>query len=127
MPIQDFLGIPYRLNGRDRSGTDCLGLVLMYLRSLGLNPPDGDGRPIGPDWRREAEARISAWLSQHARRVNQPAAGDIAVFRLPGGTMHLGVMADGQNVLHVLEDKPSMLTPLPRCHRLVGLYRLTNG
>lgn len=97
----------------------------MYLRSIGLDPPDGDGRPIDADWRRDAESRISAWLSQHARPVNQPAAGDIAVFRLRGGTMHLGVMADGQNMLHILEDRPSMLSPLSRCHHLVGLYRLT--
>ncbi len=125
MPIQDFLGIPYRLNGRDRSGTDCLGLVLMYLRSLGLNPPDGDGLPIHADWRRGAEKRIRSWMAEHARRVDEPAGGDIAVFRMADGTMHLGVMADAKNVLHVLEDRPSMLTPLRRIRRwLVGVYRL---
>jgi len=125
MAIEEFLGIPYQLNGRDRSGTDCLGLVIQYLWSIGRTPPDGDGQPIDADWRREAEPRIMAWLSQHTHRVTVPAPGDIAVFRLPGGTMHLGVMADAATILHILEDRPSMLTSLRRVgRRLVGVYRL---
>ncbi|MGE5598498.1 MAG: NlpC/P60 family protein [Bacteroidota bacterium] len=125
MPLDDFLGIPYRLNGRDRSGADCAGLVLLYLRSLGYHPPDGDGRPVTPDWRKDAEPRMLAWLNKYAVPVDRAQQGDIALFRLPRGTMHLGVMVDGQSFLHVLEDRDSMLMPLRRARRrLVGLYRL---
>lgn len=128
MPAEDFVGIPYRFNGRDRSGVDCLGLVILYLRHLGFNPPDGDGRPIEDDWRLDAESRITTWLGQNAVPVSTPVAGDIVVFRLPGGTMHFGVMADTTNVLHITEDRPSMLTPLRLIRRrLLGLYRLRRG
>ena len=96
----------------------------MYLRSLGMNPPEGDGRPIGPDWRKDAESRIAAWMARHAEQVSVPSAGNIVVFYLPRGTMHLGVMVDGENVLHILEDQPSMLTPLRRCRRRAVFYRL---
>ena len=125
MAVSDFLGIPYRLNGRDRSGTDCLGLVLMYLCSLGMKPPYGDGLPIDADWRQKAETRLTSWFSRHARAVPTPAQGDVALFRTRDGTMHLGVMVDGESVLHILEDRASMLTPLRRLRRmLVGVYRL---
>ncbi|MGE5530405.1 MAG: NlpC/P60 family protein [Patescibacteria group bacterium] len=125
MPIEDFLGIPYRLNGRDRNGMDCVGLVVMYLRSLGINVPDGDGRPVDANWRRDGRERIQAWLDAHARRVDVPGAGDIVFFIIPGGTVHLGVMVDGESVLHIMEDRDSMLTPLRRIsRRLAGIYRL---
>ncbi|MGE5599468.1 MAG: NlpC/P60 family protein [Bacteroidota bacterium] len=125
MPLQDFLGIPYRLTGRDRSGADCAGLVLMYLRSLGYRPPDGDGKPVTADWRNGAEERMRAWLSRYAQPVDRPQEGDIVLFRLPRGTMHLGVMVDDKNFLHVMEDRDSMLTPLRLARRrLAGLYRL---
>src|SRR4029077_19729927 len=39
--INDYVGVPYRHNGRDRAGWDCWGLVLaVYRDMLGLELPD---------------------------------------------------------------------------------------
>lgn len=125
MAIADFLGIPYLLNGRDRHGTDCLGLVILYRQSLGLNAPDGDGRPIGPDWRGNSEARARDWLAHNAVQTDSPAPGDVVLFRLPRVGIHLGVMADAENILHIFENSTSTLTPLHQVRRhVIGIYRL---
>lgn len=125
MTVQDFLGIPYRLNGRDRNGTDCIGLVWLYLRHLGHNPPDGDGRPVDEGWRKEAPERMAAWLETHTTRTDDPREGDLVLMRLLGGVMHMGVMVDGERFLHILEDRPSMLSRLRTSRRrVVGIYRL---
>lgn len=124
MKIGDFVGIPYALNGRDPNGVDCLGLVIMYRQFLGLHTPDGDGRPIGPDWRRNSEARAREWLAHHAQQTDSPVPGDIVLFKLPRMGIHLGVMADAENVLHIFENSTSMLTPLHQVRRhVIGVYR----
>lgn len=39
--INDYIGVPYRPNGRERDGWDCWGLVLaVYRERLGLELPD---------------------------------------------------------------------------------------
>lgn len=126
LDMSEFLGIPWRLNGRDGTGADCLGLVVMYLQAQGVDIPDGDGLPVTENWREDSPRRALQWLSRHATRVDSPAAHDIVLFRIPtGGGIHLGVMVDSERVLHVLEDRPSMLTPLRRMQRwIMGVYRL---
>jgi len=104
---------------------DCTGLVWLYLRHLGCNPPDGDGRPVDENWRKEAPERMAAWLEAHTTKTDDPREGDIVLMRLLGGIMHMGVMVDEQRFLHILEDRPSMLSRLGASRRrVVGLYRL---
>lgn len=126
LDMAEFLGIPWRLNGRDRTGADCLGLVVMYLHAQGVRVPDGDGLPVTENWREDSPGRALSWLSHHATRVDSPAPNDIVLFRIPsGGGIHLGVMVDTQRILHVLEDRPSMLTPLRQMRQwIMGIYRL---
>jgi cell wall-associated NlpC family hydrolase len=48
--VNDYVGVPYVENGRDRDGWDCWGLVLaVYRDRLGLDLPDWRwSQPFGP-------------------------------------------------------------------------------
>lgn len=35
VPFEDLLGVPYKLQGRDKNGFDCYGLVIFYEKLLG--------------------------------------------------------------------------------------------
>ncbi|MBE3519273.1 MAG: C40 family peptidase [Firmicutes bacterium] len=123
--LENLIGIPYKFKGRGFDGVDCLGLVWLYFRSKGISFPDGDGLPIeeeaGPDYLKRA---LDA-LNRIARPVSEPQADDIVVMRFPGGYVHLGVMVDQRNMLHVVKGRPSSVTPLWKFRfRIVGIYRL---
>ncbi|HHY35646.1 MAG TPA: C40 family peptidase [Firmicutes bacterium] len=104
---------------------DCLGLVWLYFRSKGVWFPDGDGLPIEEEAHPDYLKRALDTLNRIARPVSNPQADDIVVMRFPGGYVHLGVMVDERNMLHVVKDRPSSITPLRKFRfRIAGIYRL---
>jgi len=124
VPNEDLLGIPFKFRGRDRRGVDCLGLVWLYLRSKGIDIPDTDGLPMERDLQPDYLERAAQALSRFCDNVPHPGSGDIVLMRLPGGYTHLGVMVDGENMLHVLKDKPSGLELLLKYRRrVVAVFR----
>ena len=126
MPFQNLLNIPYKFLGRDKNGTDCLGLVYMYFKSEGINIPDCDGLPMMQDRQPDYMERAISALSRICTRVNVPQKHDIILMSLPGGYVHLGVMVDDTYMLHVLKDRPSMLVPVRKYRmRIVGVFRPT--
>lgn len=121
---QQLMGIPFKFRGRDRNGTDCLGLVWMYLRSRGIRIPDGDGLPMERDLQPDYLNRAINALSEYCESVPYPEADDIILMRLPGGYTHMGVMVDQDNMLHVLMDRPSGLEPVRKYRRrVVAIFR----
>lgn len=65
-------------------------------------------------------------LEKIASPVAEAGADDIVVMRFPGGYVHLGVMVDDRNMLHVLKGRPSCIVPLRRYRsRILAIYRLT--
>lgn len=108
------IGIPYRHNGRGPDGLDCLGLIVSFYGTLGIQLPDGDGRPIAADWWRDDPGRYLRGLMT----VGRPAEGplqplDLVYFALHNGVVtHGGVMVDSQRFIHVLERRSVMVTRL---------------
>ena len=95
---RQFLGIPYRHGGRDRKGLDCLGLVHLFYRELGIKVPDNDGQPYANDWYKKDPERLLRGLLQVGKPVNLPAEPlqplDLVYFRMGGAITHAGVMID---------------------------------
>lgn len=122
----EFIGLPYCLGGRERPGVDCAGLVLLYLREVHsiMLPPD-DGRPTEPGWEHDAESRFLAYLNRYGRREDEPRDGDIVLVHLVRQTAHVGVMVDGQNMLHTSRDRTAEISRV--ClfgHRVLGFWRV---
>ena len=100
--VRRYVGIPYRHNGRDMDGLDCLGLIWRFYRDMGVYVPDSDGKPIDKDWFKEDPERYIRGIL----RVGQPVTGrpkplDL-VIQLKGVVRHAGIMVF-LHVLHVRE------------------------
>jgi len=122
---ENLLGIPYKFKGRTKEGVDCLGLVWLYFQSKGISIPDSDGLAMKAEAQPDYLSRVLSGLEKIAKKVDIPRADDIVVMRLPRGYTHLGVMVDDHNMLHVLKDRPSSISPLRRFRsRIVAVYRL---
>ncbi|HHT06174.1 MAG TPA: C40 family peptidase [Hydrogenispora sp.] len=127
---RQFLGIPYRHGGRDRKGLDCLGLVHLFYRELGIKVPDNDGQPYANDWYKKDPERLLRGLLQVGKPVNLPAEPlqplDLVYFRMGGAITHAGVMIDHRSFLHVLTRQTVQISPLNLAwkRRLRGARRL---
>ena len=127
---RQFLGIPYRHGGRDRKGLDCLGLVHLFYRELGIKVPDNDGQPYANDWYKKDPERLLRVLLQFGKPVNLPAEPlqplDLVYFRMGGAITHAGVMIDHRSFLHVLTRQTVQISPLNLAwkRRLRGARRL---
>lgn len=127
---RQFLGIPYRHGGRDRKGLDCLGLVHLFYRELGIKVPDNDGQPYANDWYKKAPERLLRGLLQVGKPVDLPAEPlqplDLVYFHMGGAITHAGVMIDHRSFLHVLTRQTVQISPLNLAwkRRLRGARRL---
>ncbi|NLW48193.1 MAG: C40 family peptidase [Firmicutes bacterium] len=124
--VSRYIGITYKLNGRDFSGTDCLGLVWLYLRDQGISIPDGDELPIDENWQDSAESRFIKGLDAIAQRVEAPQKNDIVLIHCFRQSAHIGVMLDSQTILHSPDESGSQRNLLSNYgkHRVLGFWRL---
>lgn len=102
----ELVGIPYLHEGRDpATGLDCLGLICVFYKRLGIDVPDGDGEPYSRDWFRQDPERYLRGILKHGNPI-EPAelrALDFVYFSMGGAVTHAGVMVDGELFIHVLE------------------------
>lgn len=106
----DYVGIPYVVNGRDRTGLDCWGLLILAFREQrGIELPDWRVSP-----RRDAYGELAEAVSVITRRVGEslvngamlqlaePEPWAIVTCHRHKAANHVGVCLDGY-VLHCSE------------------------
>jgi murein DD-endopeptidase / murein LD-carboxypeptidase len=86
------LGIRFRMQGRDRDGLDCIGLV---VASLGIEQVRSDYALRGGS----AQMLANELQAVGLRAVNDPEAGDVLVMRTGPGQLHLGIWT-GDTLIH---------------------------
>jgi cell wall-associated NlpC family hydrolase len=127
MWTNDYIDLPYKIDGRDRGGVDCWGLVhLVYRERLGVTLPDIEGYHAahGNDW-----AKIAAVMEEGAARwqqVARPSLYDAVLLRRGPLACHVGVYAGNGNMLHICEGINSTVEPVNGLRwkkRVVGFYR----
>lgn len=114
-----WIGIPWAEGGESFEDCDCYGLVRLWHRlELGNELP-----PIGPDG-------VVASLAPSRRRwteipLGRADVGDVPLFRMPDGVLHVGVIVEPGRMLHVPEGGVSRIEPLGRLWRplLRRIYR----
>ena len=96
MKWDDLLGVPYRVHGRDRHGMDCYGLVLECLRREGKTLPDfyymSDKQP---------GSAVADYAARTGARRSGKKPGALAEYENRDGSLHIGYMVDGDNMLHM--------------------------
>lgn len=83
---RSYVGVPWRHLGRSRTGVDCIGLVLLVAREVGMDLPDP-----APYAREPQGTRLLDGILAHAERVSEARAGDVLLFRLGLYGGHVGI------------------------------------
>lgn len=94
-----WVGTPWRHQGRSRAGVDCVGLVVLVARTLGLKPEDVTGYARRQDGR--------ALLRHLHKQLDQQSVtdwknGNIGVFKESAFPIHVGFLSDRDGVPTVI-------------------------
>lgn len=126
----DYVGIPWRVHGRDRAGCDCWGLVRLVLSErFGIEVPaynsgyQGASRADIDDIAQLIADRPPQW-AEVERGQERP--GDVVLLRLWGRPCHVGIVVGGGRMLHIEEGVDSVCEPYdgPAWRKKVaGIYR----
>ena len=125
MDTNYYIGLPFKGGGREVDGLDCWGLARLYYRNeLGIDLPSFDSV-----YHIDDNLRIQELISQYREgwdRVETPNPGDLVVFNVLGEAVHLGIVLDGNQFLHIREDRDSVIESLSGVkwnRRIEGYYR----
>lgn len=125
MDVNKYVGIPFKIHGRDFDGLDCYGLVhLFYKEEFDIELPMFLGY----------EEKIESYADKieeskpllDVERVDKPDIGDIGLFSYRGVLSHVGVYVGRNRVLHILMKTHSVCIKVdhPTLRgRLEGWYR----
>lgn len=107
-------------------GVDCAMLPVRVFCGLGLVPPF-DPRPYPADWMlHRDEERYLGWVQRWAKRVETPAAGDLALFRFGRCVSHGGIVCEPGYMIHahLPAGRVTRAEIAPYAHRLHSFWRV---
>lgn len=116
MDFSGYVGLPWKLGGRDRDGVDCWGLLCVFCgEEFGVTPPLHQDRTGAFTVTREGD--FAGW-----ERLDAPEVGCGVLLRRPR-SLHVAVVAEGGRFLNIEEDGMSVLAPRV-AGRVDGYWRL---
>lgn len=125
MDINRYIGIPFKIHGRDFDGVDCYGLVwLFYKNELGIELPMFLGY----------EEKLESYQNKieesrpllNVVEVEKPNTADIGLFHYRGLLSHVGLYIEKNKILHILKKTHSVIIKIdhPTIRgRIEGWYR----
>ncbi len=119
---QDLIGIPYKKNGRDKSGMDCLGIVAFIHKREGI--PFSD--KISPD-EDEIIHQLVTTNEDMAIKLDRPEIGCIVTFCIrPPYVTHLGMVIENNKFIHIFRNGTAVIERLDSpfwSRRIRGFYK----
>lgn len=96
---RSYLGTPWRGQGRDRMGVDCVGILVVAFRGAGFTVDEGR-----PDYQTVDSKRLVDTLVRHFDKLHDGAPllpADIVVYGMPRDC-HVALLVDGRplNAIH---------------------------
>jgi hypothetical protein len=90
--FSDLVGLPYKPHGRDESGLDCFGLILLIA--------DRNGTPIPDVWYKGFNPSLIGLAGQmNVEKIDALQAGCVIEMEVDG-RLHLGYALDAQQMIH---------------------------
>ncbi len=83
-----YLGVPWKHQGRTDKGMDCVGLVVLALRAIGVDAPLAATYGRMQDYR---QAR--RYLEEFCERVGQAEVGDVVLF-MNSQSLHMAIVSE---------------------------------
>ncbi len=106
--LERFIGIPWKVGGRDFDGVDCGGLCMLAACHLyGITIPDLWSYDDTDNL--QVTEQVLQDLPRLAVRVAGPVNGVVVALQLSTGYVHYGLCVDGR-MLHISEDTKSRLS-----------------
>ncbi len=87
-----YLGVPWVHQGRTERGMDCVGLIALSMRAIGIDAPLTADYGRMQDYR---QARRS--LEEFCDRVGSPEIGDIVLFKT-SQSLHMAIVSEVEGV-----------------------------
>lgn len=83
-----FLDAPWVHQGRTERGLDCVGLIVLAMRAIGIDAP------LAADYGRLQDYRQARrYLEQFCDRVGSPEIGDIVLFKT-SQSLHMAIVSE---------------------------------
>jgi len=119
----DYVGIPYKLSGRDKDGLDCWGLIrLIHKEQFSNDLPSFSDHDHSDEKIRE----IMAEQREHWISTDEPKVGDVILFRILGAPAHVGLYIGDKSFIHAKQGINSAIERYDSIFwekRIVGFYR----
>lgn len=113
-----FIGIPYVLGGKEFTGADCIGVALLYMKSIGVEYEydDGMGPVMAHWWEHNPRRFVDAFLAQGKLvRFTQLKKYDcLLLFGAEQSTFPscVGIMVDDRHFLMAIPERGSFVAQL---------------
>lgn len=100
--IDDLLGCPYLIHGRNRKGFDCYGLVIEVEKRLGRTLDDFYSEYSNIDCEQKLNENAEAYINNmKLKKTDRPDFGDIVLFLdNKGRSVHIGVYLKKGDFIH---------------------------
>lgn len=125
----NYVGIPYKHYGRDRSGIDCWGLAcLIYKEQFDIELPSFSEPGTYEAGNRAQVAEIFAQNMEGWTATKDIVPGTIAVFRILGEPSHIGIAVSSTHFIHAMEGHSCAVEAFDSinwANRCVGTYNYT--
>jgi len=122
--ITKYLGVPYKLGGRDLKGLDCWGFIVMVFKDFGYDILDLDVS-VDNSWTFKNNNEYIKQYWKKWEQVKEPKFGDGMLLSIKGGMInHAGIYLSSGRFMHCVETGVIVSRVSRWKDNLCGYYRL---
>lgn len=120
-----YIGIPWKFNGSDVSGADCIGLVRLFYKDHSWKEDFQDGKTVEKDWYTKDPSRMMRYLAKNFNKtenINELEYGDLIILRIREES-HIGIYLGYGKILHTFPPPNELVTTASYIERMKHLQQ----
>jgi cell wall-associated NlpC family hydrolase len=112
---RSWVGVPFRHQGRDRNGVDCVGLPIVVLHNLGAVEADFEIRDYP---RLPFQGNLESRIVAHCTPLPEAVPGCLIALKWHRSLAHVALYTDADTLIHALERHGRVIE-----HGFRGMWR----